>query len=944
MKIFRLLLLISLSLFGVAQGAVKTFYVNYASVLDPMIMRAFDESIVHPSAEIDLTLAKAGGHRPFAYISLVEVAPTAPYRSRAMMIPNLGRNEAWDSVLLDITSPAWKQLFLELAREAATKGFQGFFLDTVDSVELLGRALPGRAREFQAAAIDLIRSLKAAHPQMRIIINRGFSLVPSVRDQISGVMIESVYQSFDLKTKTYKAVPAADTQYLLNEAAKIKNAGLDVYILDYVRPGLRTLARNTSDKINALGYSAFISTPELSGYSLAPLYRMKRRLLCVYGNLAETAQESVMYPIDTPTASVLQMPLEWLGYEVDYLNIVTDLLPEAAEGTYHGIIVDAALATPSSKERALVSWLNHCKRSGLKVLFMGGVPIRSETEQKRLFDEYNIKAYPETVWSNHRFEILSPITGFESPMRLYADDVFYMRIMTNATRHVTLSAVDGDGNEQLVDQVFTAPWGGMALYPYILFDRPDTSALWFFDPFKYLSEVFGDPKWPVPDATTRDGTRMLLAHIDGDGARHLSQAENGKLAAELIYERILQKYPIPITVSVIESEMRGWLEDQTNEVENARLKDVARKMFALPHVQAGSHSFTHPFYWIADGRTAGDFASRILQLKPEHLVEEVNYTREIVGSARYIEAELLPPGKKVETMQWSGDCRPPEVALRIARQAGLAAINGGETIISRRNPTVSKVAARGIPWGREFQVYAACQNENAYRDQKPDGSLIFPGGFINVLDTFRRLEGQRRLKPVNIYFHFYSADTRNSLEALRRVFDWASKEALHGITVRDFVQLAGDARSTRIFQQATNDFIIVNGGHLRSFRLPKGGPKPEMTQSRHVTGWSEDETGVYVHTDGSPQVRLVLSDRPRPHIRLVTSTMPIIFSTFTQNELSFSVKDHRPGRVRFGGMVPETKAIVVINGVHQDRIAGEKGDFTLELTGEDKVQIKLDGG
>ena len=49
--------------------------------------------------------------------------------------------------------------------------------------------------------------------------------------------------------------------------------------------------------------------------------------------------------------------------------------------------------------------------------------------------------------------------------------------------------------------------------------------------------------------------------------------------------RALKKYPLPVTVSVIEAEIRARAEDQKPE-EEAGLVEIARSMFALPNVQA----------------------------------------------------------------------------------------------------------------------------------------------------------------------------------------------------------------------------------------------------------------------------------------------------------------------------------------------------------------------
>jgi hypothetical protein len=68
-------------------------------------------------------------------------------------------------------------------------------------------------------------------------------------------------------------------------------------------------------------------------------------------------------------------------------------------------------------------------------------------------------------------------------------------------------------------------------------------------------------------------------------------------------------------------------------------------------------------------------------------------TREIVGSTNYIRDRLAPPGKPVRILLWSGDTAPGAAALRIAEQAGLLNMNGGDTSITRDNPSLTAVGA-----------------------------------------------------------------------------------------------------------------------------------------------------------------------------------------------------------------------------------------------------------
>src|SRR5439155_995443 len=97
--------------------------------------------------------------------------------------------------------------------------------------------------------------------------------------------------------------------------------------------------------------------------------------------------------------------------------------------------------------------------------------------------------------------------------------------------------------------------------------------------------------WPRPDVTTLNGRRLFYSHIDGDGMRNVSEVRPQALSGEIIHDEILSKVPLPISVSVVVAEVDPEL------LGSARTQGLARAMFALPNVEAASHSFTHPLDW-----------------------------------------------------------------------------------------------------------------------------------------------------------------------------------------------------------------------------------------------------------------------------------------------------------------------------------------------------------
>src|SRR4029453_5395461 len=92
--------------------------------------------------------------------------------------------------------------------------------------------------------------------------------------------------------------------------------------------------------------------------------------------------------------------------------------------------------------------------------------------------------------------------------------------------------------------------------------------------------------------------------------------------------------------------------------------------------------------------------------------------------------------------------------LSILARLGVPNINGGDTMLDREWPSYTRVAPLMRPVGSHWQNYTSASNENVYTN-------LWKGpfyGFRNVLETFRRTEHPRRVTPVNVYYHYYSAE------------------------------------------------------------------------------------------------------------------------------------------------------------------------------------------
>ena len=921
------------------------FYVNYSAQVPTAPLVAHALSIVHPAAKVDLAAAHRVGNTVLAYLSVGEIASDAPYRAEvlARRLPFAGRNATWNSDLVDLTDPRWAEFFVtQLAPAIVARGFDGFFLDTLDSIELAAVADSARLAALRTGLVALVRQLRAAFPTKRIIINRGFPSFDNLRDSVDGVLVESLFESHDFATKSSRSVPEADSAALLVHLRRISATGRQVYVLDYTDPTDAPRATAAADRIRALGFHAFVSTPALDGALLAPLRPVGRRICSFYGNLTTVQEDQVHWPADSFTAQRLQAPLEWLGYEVDYFRIlsVSDL-PTLGDD-YRAIVLPRSWEIAPALEPRVVDWLIAQRKAGRKVLLFGGLPFRDADQRKRFLAAFDLGGTGAFTAPPFASEIVTrdpAVLDFEAPVVALPVGHRDMRAPDGARLLLRIRANPKDAPPVDFDAAFTCNWGGMACDPYLLFRRADLREFWHLDPFIFLSRALGELTAPVPDATTRDGLRLFLSHIDGDGFSSFSRVEAGQRSAEIIRDRILKKYPLPVTVSIIEAEIRALIRTQRAS-EAPVLETIAREIFALPQVEAASHSYSHPFYWIDGDRTESFYDSQNLDLKTTG--GKLDLAREIEGSVRYINEQLAPPDRPARVFLWSGNCRPPPAALALTRRLGLENLNGGDTISTGRYRSLTAVAPRTMRWGEELQIFAPNQNENVYTNNWR-GPLF--GTFTHVLETYALTEAPRRLKPVNLYYHFYSGDYAASLRALETIYAWVMDQPLHALTVSSYARLARDAHDTTVFTDGTDRWIIVNRGDSRTLRLPATlASRLDLRRSAGVTGWKIERDQAYIHTDGSTAVTLALAPVAMPVSavpRLESSSAEITFRSRRPAAWDFSVSDLRTAIVRVAGLEPGAQIRASIDREPQFLRAENNGTLMLKLPPRADVTLEF---
>jgi hypothetical protein len=774
----------------------------------------------------------------------VVLDPARGFDPAAYPLPHtvwLARTHAADS---SMTPAAFAQSLAPLWQ----RGYRGFLLDT-------------------PAAIAAAEAIRALHPDARLVVAGADALQTAEphAKALYAVLGEALVHGLNNGGTQPLDVPEATrTSRLAADSAFTQQTGVPVVSLEYCPSNDRVCARATAAQVVATGVVPYVTSAAADVVGVGAIEVLPRKILVVQDPAAGL-------PLDeTPGVRDLATPLNYLGYDVEYADANGPLPNDITPDRYAGVVAWFQ-GDDLNDSSAWRSWIEARMAAHVPVAFMGQFGFDAEQDDGRALDLLAV-AGP----FNDPVQVVSrdPMIGFEIDPKPGPRDL--SGIQVGAASRSLLRVRSGNAT---LDEVAITPWGGFAMNPYTIVSLNGIGQeRWAIQPMSFLTAALRLQQMPAPNVTTENGRRLFMTHVDGDGFASRVEFPGPDYSGEALYQQIFTRYKIPMTLSVIEGEVgpKG-LYPQISP----RLEEIARKMFALPYVEIGTHTYSHPFEWEdVDAKTGeridrggGDtaFSLNIPNYK-------FNIDREVTGSIDYINSRLAPPGKKTVILQWPGNCEPPAIVVRKVYAAGVDNINGGDTVITKSANSWTNIAPVGVDKGPgAYQVYAPNQDENVYTND-----WLGPFyGFTRVLETFDLTDKPLRFKPIDIYYHMYSGTKVASLRALDQIFSTVLKEPVLPIKVTDYTHKVLDWRSFAVARavvpagaaaSAGTHWIVRGDGEVRELRAPSGSV-PDLRASAGVTGYAVGADGTYIHfADGAAAVTLAPSsaaqsaNAPLPYI------------------------------------------------------------------------------
>jgi hypothetical protein len=851
--------------------AYRSLFVDQSLQPDARSLAAFDLCILHPHAELDMEPGHAQGSHYFALLDVAHVRTG----TRAALLTADRRISSKPSAsdkhtrVVDPTDPQWVAWAVEaLADPVAKKGFDGYVLS-------LGNEAASPAT--RAAVLTLAATLRQRYPDKRLLLDLRLGLGVEAVHVADGFLALGVYTR-EGRNGVADWTPIAETQRLSRLIRTVQMRGMRVFAVDYAAADDRTACREAAERLAGMSMLTFITTPALDGVNLGPLEEISRNVLVLHGWDEKYVGEKSAAAETTLTSRLLRQPLEWLGCKLEFRQANgTGFLPQDHE--FAAVVLDSSLVLSAGQQRTLAAWLPSLKARNIPLL-LTGMPWTDAAARQLAMQHLDLGGRAQPAARLVETNVASMDSALlRTNAKITARSFGFLDLEAPADAHLVLAlhGQDALGTKHRFDQAFLTKWGGAWI------DPAAEAAGSQIDLPAFLTQWLGTERnAPVPDTTTREGRRVFFSHIDSTGFSTPSTLPGFPLCSEVMRDRILDRYLLPVTVSVCEADMRAWLPGQ-QATEAARLEHIGRSIFEMPQIQAASNSFTRPSQW-----TAGiDISSK---LNDRAKTTRHDMEREIAGSMSYIHRRLLPLGKDVNLMLWPANSAPTPEALGYCRSMSI------ETL-----PATSGADAAATESGPQSM----------------------------------------RLQPLAVRCSFADARTERGIAALEKTFNACAGEPLHAMTAAAYAASVRDARHTRILRAGAAHWIVLNAGACRTLRLPATAGVPDMARCQGVSGYNVYQDQLYIHTMGNARTELVLTqNKPSQHIHLAECSTSVEFMELASRRATFQVRDLRPVEVVLGGFEPRGQCAYLENGRPYTANADMNGIVRLEVACRSTVSLQ----
>jgi endo-alpha-1,4-polygalactosaminidase (GH114 family) len=192
----------------------------------------------------------------------------------------LKQDKRWgeQNYILDLRATVWRRHLLEKEiPKVLSEGFDGIMIDTIEAPLDATRSDKANHEAMREAAITLVQETRKAYPDIPIMLNRGFEILPQVADSIDMVLGESIRTDYDFASATHHFRDEKDAAYVRQhfQNAKKQNPRLRMFSLNYWPEKDASVIQQIYHLEREAGHVPYVSTILLKEHFIEPRYQRK---------------------------------------------------------------------------------------------------------------------------------------------------------------------------------------------------------------------------------------------------------------------------------------------------------------------------------------------------------------------------------------------------------------------------------------------------------------------------------------------------------------------------------------------------------------------------------------------------------------------------------------------------------------------------------------------